>query len=380
MDSDKIFCFYFPQFYSIPVNDFHWGDGFTDWVNVRSSMPLYDGHRQPRVPLDGQYYDQSKAEVISHQVKTAKEYGIDGFNFYHYWFDGELVLEKPIENFLNNKDIDFEFCITWANETWSKRWVGEDNVIIYQQTHKKDKNIWKKHFDYLLNFWKDPRYLRVDNKPIFSIYNPHLIKHADEMFKYWDELLLEECGTTLHYVGIQASETIFPEIYARYDSTLNFEPRYSYNSSEFKKRSFFSSKLFQYLRYLPEAILNPITKLRYKLSGFEKVDYNLVWNALISNSHKRMGNNSSYIDFIGVFVDWDNTSRYKGKSKVYINASPENFEVSFNRLIDATTRDVGSRVFFINAWNEWSEGAYLEPDTINGYKYLEVIKRIKERL
>ncbi|MGK0599177.1 glycosyltransferase WbsX family protein [Yokenella regensburgei] len=380
MRYDKIFCYYFPQFYSIPVNDFHWGAGFTDWDNVRNAEPLFDGHHQPRIPLNEKYYDQSKPEVIKEQVDLAQKYGIDGFNFYHYWFDGEITLERPMENFLNNKELNIEFCITWANETWSKRWVGEDDVILYKQTHKNDKNIWRKHFNYLLEFWKDSRYLNVDGKPVFIVYNPHLIKHASEMFNCWNEWLSNECGKTLHLVGIQVSDVVLPEVYKNYSSTLNFEPRYSYNSSEFKERGFFSGKIFQYLRYLPEVILNPITKLRHKLTSYEKVDYNSIWTASIKNAVRRCHDNDSNIDFIGAFIDWDNTSRYKNKSKVYIGSNPGSFEVNFNELISKTDDDSKNRIFFVNAWNEWSEGAYLEPDSANGYKYLEAISRVKSKL
>ena len=133
---DKVFCFYFPQFYPTPENDQHWGKGFTDWDNVRSGTPLFSGHRQPRVPLDDNYYDQSSSSVIRKQVELAKVYGVDGFSFYHYWFDGQLTLEKPAENFLDDKSLDFEFCFTWANESWSKRWIGEDDVFIFRQTHE----------------------------------------------------------------------------------------------------------------------------------------------------------------------------------------------------------------------------------------------------
>lgn len=377
MQCDKVFCFYFPQFYSIPQNDLHWGKGFTDWDNVRTSVPLYSGHRQPRVPQSEVYYDQSKPSTIKKQAALAKKYGVDGFSFYHYWFDGELVLEKPLENLLADDEIDLEFYITWANETWSKRWVGEDNIIIFKQTHEHDKKIWKKHYDYLLRFWKDPRYLRIDGKPVFAIYNPHLIKNSKEMFYFWNQLLKDDLGCELYLQGVQVSEFVLSDIYDAYDSTLNFEPRYTYNSSANSNANFFSRSVFKYLRYLPESILNRLTKIRYKVSSFERVDYNEIWRGIIKNSNMRCQLSYSSYGFYGAFVDWDNTARYKNKSKIYIGANPVNFERNFEALIHATEKQSGKRIFVINAWNEWSEGAYMEPDTINGNGYLEAVQRIK---
>lgn len=380
MQSDKIFCYYFPQFYSIPKNDLHWGAGFTDWDNVRSAEPLFDEHRQPRIPESGIYYDQSKSETLIQQAKLAKKYGIDGFSFYHYWFDGELVLEKPVENLLSNPEIDIEFYITWANETWSKRWVGEDNVIIYKQTHVSDRKIWKAHYDYLIQFWKDPRYLRIENRPVFSVYNPHLIKDAKAMFAYWNELLKQEEGTELYLLGTQVSEFILEDVYQPYDNTLNFEPRYTYNSAANENIGFFSRGIFSYLRYLPESVLNHLTKIRHKISSYERVDYNKIWKGIIDNCAQRSQQSVCDYGFYGAFVDWDNTPRYKNKSKVYIGAGPENFQKNFLNLLAATKKHEGKRIFVVNAWNEWSEGAYLEPDTVYGDSYLRTIEIIKNNM
>lgn len=378
--NDKVFCFYFPQFYPTPENDIHWGKGFTDWNNVRSAEPLYDGHRQPRTPEGGNYYTQSEPDVIAWQVSLAKKYGIDGFAFYHYWFDGQLTLEKPLENFLNNKNLDMSFCITWANESWSKRWIGEDDVTIFKQTHSRDKEIWQKHFDYLFKFWSDSRYLTVDGNPVFIVYNPHLIKCAKEMFSFWNEQLEERMGVHLHVIAIEVSDYSPSLPDGVYNSYLNFEPRFSYNSKRLAKKSFFASRLFQPLRYLPEPILNVLTKIRYKLSSYELVDYQNTWDSIISYSSDKASALHANAAFYGVFVDWDNSPRYKDKAKVYIGSTPNSFYSNFLRLIDATqpsSDSTVSRVFFINAWNEWSEGTYLEPDTTYGYGYLEKISLIK---
>ncbi|MGL5843874.1 MAG: glycosyltransferase WbsX family protein [Aeromonas hydrophila] len=378
--NDKVFCFYFPQFYPTPENDFHWGKGFTDWDNVKKSVKLFDNHRQPRVPLNATYYVQSEPAVICEQAALAKKYGVDGFSFYHYWFDGKLTLEKPLENFLKNKDIDLEFCLTWANESWSKRWVGEDDVCIFKQTHANDITLWKLHFDYLYQAWSDPRHLKLDGKPVFVVYNPHLITCAQEMFSFWNQELEAKMGVGLHIVSVMVSPFSIGSSTDIYSSEVNFEPRYSYNSDSFKKKSFFASKIFQPLRYLPESILNKITKLRYKLSSYEVVDYQAVWDVLVNKCEQRALTNPNGFNFYGCFVDWDNTPRYKNKSKVYHGANPDVFAEKFKLLLDKTSC-LGSgqdkRLFFINAWNEWSEGTYLEPDSVYGYQYLEKIKNLR---
>lgn len=365
---NKFFCYYFPQFYPIPENDLHWGDGFTDWDNVKNAKPLFSGHRQPRVPLNG-YYLQSDPAVVSHQCKVASSYGVDGFCFYHYWFDGKLVLEKPAEFFLNQKDINMQFCFSWANETWSKRWVGDDNTIIFKQTHKNDHDIWEKHFSYLFKFFSDERYLKIDGCPVFIIYNPHLIKNSDKMFDFWNSLIRDKGYPGIHFVHTKVSDVTNEESFSSYSSTLNFEPRFAYNSTANVNKSFFSGRMFQSFRYLPESILNHVTKIRYALTRYEKVDYSSMWDVILKNA------DSSSV-FQGVFVGWDNTPRYKNRSKIYVNSTPDVFERKFKALIDYTVSPRKQTIFFINAWNEWSEGAYLEPDLDFGFKYLDVVKSL----
>jgi hypothetical protein len=371
-DISKVFAFYFPQFYPIPQNDHHWGKGFTDWDNVKSITPQFHNHQQPKVPLMG-YYDQSEPSTIKKQVDLANAYGLDGFSFYHYWFDGELVLEKPVQNFLDNKDLDLSFTLTWANETWSKRWIGEDNVIIFKQTHSKNKAIWEKHFLYLLNFWKDKRYYKIAGKPVFNIYNPHLIKNTKEMFAFWEELALTHGLPGIHFVAILVSPSSQTLDLDLYNGILDFQPRYSTNAVNQDKSKV--SYLIDYLRFLPESILNPLTKIRNKFSTVEKVNYVDIWDDILSLKFT-----NSTLDekkrFYGAFVDWDNTPRYKSKGKVYIGGGAKVFGEYLMKLIRQADSD---SIIYINAWNEWSEGAMLEPDTINQYEYLEAIKNVVKK-
>jgi hypothetical protein len=370
----KIFAYYFPQFYTIPENDFHWGEGFTDWVNVRNSKPLFEGHYQPRVPLDNNYYDQSLPSVIANQAKIAKKYGVDGFSFYHYWFDGQLVLGKPAENFLEQKDLDLEFCFTWANETWSKRWIGDDTTIIFQQNHTLNTSDWDEHFDYLYKFFIDARYLKKDNKPVFQIYNPALLDKCSEMFSYWDELAKKKGFSGMYYTGIAVSEHSKEGLYDSYDAILDFEPRYVYNNSINKDKSIFSSNFFQRFRNLPEPILNLLTKVRHKATRSEKIQYKEI-TKLINESQKGIPTNKTR--FYGAFVGWDNTPRYNNRSKIYLGATPKEFSIHIEERLNNMEED---SILFINAWNEWSEGAYLEPDEKHGYEYLEALQAVKNKI
>jgi len=363
------FAFYFPQFYSTPENDLHWGKGFTDWDNVKSSIPQFDGHRQPRVPLDG-YYDQSDMSTIVRQVTLAKKYNLDGFSFYHYWFDGKLTLEKPVDNFLKNKDLDMSFSLTWANETWSKRWVGDDRTIIFEQTHSNDKTIWKAHFDYLINFWLDRRYEKLNGKPIFNIYNPHLLKNSASMFDYWTRLAVERGLPGIHFVAIVVSPTFSGSMLDNYEGVLDFQPRYSTNKINVSNS--FISTWIDKLRFLPEPILNVLTSIRHKFSKVDLIDYQKIWDNIIASvdDEKLITDKKRYY---GAFVDWDNTARYKNKGKVYLGASPHSFQMNLKNLVDKLD---SKDIVYINAWNEWSEGTYLEPDEHHQYAYLDVIKNL----
>ena len=171
----KIIPFYLPQFHEIPENNKWWGEGFTEWTNVRKAKPLFEGHRQPKIPLDNNYYNLMDDNVKIWQAKIAKEHGIFGFCYYHYWFkNGRKLLEKPAEQMLQNQEIDIPFCFCWANENWSKNWDGGNREVIMEQ-HYGGKQDWEMHFQYLLPFFRDKRYITVHGKPIFVIYKPEQI-------------------------------------------------------------------------------------------------------------------------------------------------------------------------------------------------------------
>ena len=185
----KTIALFVPQYHAIPLNDKYWGEGFTEWVNVKNAKPIYAGHIQPKVPLNNNYYNLLDKETKIWQKDLAKKYGVYGFCYYHYWFNGTKLLERPCEQILEDPEIDLPFCFSWANEGWSKEWIGEKTVIISQFYGEKKE--WKEHFDYLLPFFKDDRYIKDNGKPIFMIYRPASIPCLKEMTEYWQELSIE---------------------------------------------------------------------------------------------------------------------------------------------------------------------------------------------
>ncbi len=367
----KNIAFYFPQFHVIDENNKWWGEYFTDWKLVKEAKKNCELHNQPRVPLDNNYYDLSKSETIEWQVNLAEKYKLDGFNFYHYWFDGKLILEKPMELFLANKNHNLKYCITWANETWTKQWIGSSEVLINQK-HIKDFNIWENHFDYLLKFFNDKRYIKIDNKPIFCIYRPELNKHMIEYIDFFNRRAKENGFNGVYFIGIKSYELINENsIYKNFDAKLKFQPRYLFNNKFFHRTSSLSL-VEKIARTLPEFLQLKIGRIKFLLERYRTIDYIDFWEELISQAKKE---NSEKI-FQSIIVDWDNTARYKKRSKFFKNVSPSVFEKYLLKLTKIE-EEKNNEFIFINAWNEWSEGAYLEPDTKNKYSYLKVIKKVK---
>ncbi len=366
----KIIAMYFPQFYEVPENNEWWGKGFTDWNLVKNAKPQYEGHHQPRTPLDNFYYDQSKIETIEWQTNLAKKYGIYGFCHYHYWFNGRQILEQPSNILINNKHIDFPFCLSWANETWSRRWDGRDDDVLIEQTHPADPVAWKKHFDYLIQFWKDPRAIKVDGKPVFVIYRPQYITRIKEMIQYWRELAIENGLPGLYLIHQQSFEISNKNILKSFDAVFLFQPATAVNHNNIKSPNLFLLKFF---RLLPERLQDKFRMINAKFRNRSRIyDYNDACNSIQSMSIE-----SNLTTYPGCFVDWDNTARYKNRATIYKNATPQRFEYWLTQLINSmNARKLPENFIFLNAWNEWSEGAYLEPDCRDGFAKLEAIKRM----
>ncbi len=369
----KLIAMYFTQLHAIPENDAWWGQGFTDWENVKSASPQFSGHYQPRIPLAGIYYDQSQLDTLRHQIDLAKQYGVYGFCHYHYWFDGKQLLETPTNLILAHPEIDFPFCLSWANETWSRRWDGHDHLVLIKQTHPPTKESWKKHYDYLITAWKDRRAIKLDGKPVFVIYRPQRIIKIDEMLAYWRELALQDGLPGIYFIFQSQSELPNRSCLNSFDAVFQFQPFEATNSPGYSQRSVFYSIFLQLMRRFPERVQDIFRGIRTRVAqGLTFHDYETVWREIVKiRPDKRL------TTFPGAFVDWDNTSRYKNRATVFNGATPDLFLKWFSKLVKSMPeRKLPEDFIFINAWNEWSEGAYLEPDEKFGYKYLEAVRGV----
>ena len=351
---------YLPQFHRIPENDRWWGDGFTEWTTVRNAKPLFDGHNQPRVPLDDNYYDLMDKETMIWQSELMHEYGVDGLCIYHYWFkDGKRILEKPEQNLLKWMDIDMPFCLCWANETWARTWSNIDKAVNAwadnYETEIREKNDgilmqqeygaqeeWKEHFEYLLPFFRDRRYIRLDGKPIIVLYRTDDIDCLSEMVMLWQQLAKENDLPGLYIIGGECRKNLKGVI----DGQLYRQParsisRLHLNDVEISKKP---------IRYKYRDFCNDILSVQ---SEYEIQPY-----------------------FCGL-TGFDNTPRRGNKGFVLENNSPEIFGEMLADLMEKN-KSYGSDITFINAWNEWGEGMYLEPDEENGFRYLEELYKRKQ--
>lgn len=352
----KIIAFYLPQFHSIPENDRWWGNGFTEWDNVRRTKSLFKGHNQPEVPIDKNYYNLLDDSVQINQSHLAKKYGVDGFCYYHYWFDGKLLLEKPMEKMLQNKNIDIPFCICWANETWARTWDGNESDILIKQNYEEGFEGWKKHFDYLLPFLLDSRYIKHNNKPMLLLYKPQLIKNLDKLMDCWNQLALK-AGFSGIYWGYQHRSAFDYEL-DRLDFGIEFEPFFTVREIENEEKETISTGKIKFK--------NTIEKIHRKIHGLPIIyDYDAVWERIL----KRNPKHSNIMP--GAFTSWDNTPRKGKDGVVFFEATPEKFGQYIRKQLIHAKTTYKADYLFINAWNEWAEGAHLEPDERFKYQYLE---------
>jgi len=369
----KVIVIYFPQFHAIPENDAWWGKGFTDWDNVRNARPQFAGHDQPRVPQGGNYYDQSKIETLRWQIGMAKQYGIYGFCHYHYWFNGRQLLETPTNLMLENRELDFPFCLSWANETWSRRWDGRDDEVLIKQTHPATKESWQRHFDYLIRFWSDERAIKVDGKPVFVIYRPQRIARVNDMLDFWRRKATEYGLKGLYFIAQKQYEHPRRDALAGFDAEFQFQPFEAVYSPGFSTSSVQASYWFRWVRALPEGIQDRLRAMHARhRKALTFYDYDKVWEQIVA-----VREDARLTTFPGAFADWDNTARYGERATIYRGASPERFTCWFRRLVDSMAeRHLPENYIFFNAWNEWAEGAYLEPDERHGDAYLRAIHQV----
>lgn len=347
----KIISFYLPQFHQISENDKWWGKGFTEWRNVKNAKPLFKNHYQPRKPYNDKYYNLLNPESIKWQTEIAKKYNVYGFCFYHYWFKGRKILEKPAEILLDHKEIEFPFCFSWANHSWRRSWYGQNNEILIKQEYG-DLSDWLKHIEYLIPFFKDRRYIKKNNKPVFLIFKPNDIKNIDAILQVWQKKLIQEGFGGIHIVETLIESQVRP-ISSLSEGVTFYEPSYTlFNENKIRRYRLLAEK------YVFKQIIN-------------KFDYNKIYNEIIKRNNEYNGKKI----YFSSFVDYDDTARKKYRIRTFTKANPENFKNNFNMLYKKA-KEKFSDYIFITAWNEWSEGAYLEPDTKYKYKYLEAIKEV----
>jgi hypothetical protein len=362
----KTLAMYLPQFHRVAENDKWWGEGFTEWTAVKKASPIFEGHKQPRVPLKDNYYDLMQKSTMQWQADLAQLYKVYGFCFYHYWFkEGRKILEKPAENLLIWEDININFCFCWANESWARSWSNlvhkntwankfensselstEDNGILLEQNYGKEQD-WKKHFEYLLPFFKDKRYIKNEGKPIFLIYNPEQIICLDDMMEKWNQWASEEGFEGIYVIAVNALANKWNSV----DAYLVHEPAHI--------RSVFGNNLL-------DEKFNSNDKNRV-------FSYDKTWAAILNSEYK-----SHSKTYIGGFVDYDDTPRRGKMGSCYSGVTADKFKYYFEKLV-VKNLEMNNDLVFLNAWNEWGEGMYLEPDEDKKYQFLEAIKEVMEK-
>ncbi len=361
----KIIAWYLPQFHEIPENNQWWGNGFTEWTNMKKSTPLYSGHYQPRVPLNSNYYDLSDWHVLDQQAHIAKQYGIYGFCFYHYWFGDKMLLQKPMENLLAHPEIDINYCISWANESWTNAWVSNNKRVLIQQTYG-DEREWEKHYNYLSQFFSDTRYIKEDNCPLIVIYRPENIECLNDMILCWRKLAVKSGfkGLKVAYQHVTFHESKNDKM--MFDYGIEYQPIYAMRDIQSNKEKMItaikehaSQCLQQIFGWAPEV----------KRDHVIQIDYKKVWNAVIDRHAQ-----GKVTMIPGAFVDWDNTPRRGIKGTALCGASPAVFKEYLIKQIKNAKENYSTDKMFIFAWNEWAEGGYLEPDERYKYGYLEAVK------
>jgi lipopolysaccharide biosynthesis protein len=348
----KFVAFYLPQFHQIAENDEWWGRGFTEWANVTKALPRFEGHYQPQLPDGLGFYDLQNSNVLVQQADLARRYGIHGFCFHHYWFSGKTLLERPINNLLNDKSIDLRFCINWANENWSRAWDGRDRDILIKQEYRPDDD--ERFATSLVKYVEDVRYIRVGARPFVMIYRPSSLPDARRTVDVLRETFLR-AGIENPFVAMaQAFGDADPRKYGM-DAAVEFPPHkvgMGNREANSELKAFDSKYKGTILRY--DDIIDAST-------AFEDVPYTV---------------------FKGVCPSWDNTARKPDNGLTYHGSTPEKYakwlELASRQIIQRNKST--ERFLFINAWNEWAEGTHLEPDRHFGYAYLAATRAVRRRL
>jgi len=358
----KILSIYLPQYYQTEYNDKWWGTGYTEWTACRNAKPLFEGHCQPRVPY--KEYDLSNYSAINEQAKMARQNGVDGFAIYQYYSLGNKLLNVPTELLLEHKEIDIDFCLYWANESWESRWYGQNPETLWEQQYG-GKAEWEKHFNYCLPFFQDSRYIKVDGKPVYMIYKDWSFKKVDNYIKYWNELAINNGFPGIYFIKTVGG--LNNDHLGNFDAAFEREPFFTLNKSLGIK-----GKLYRYMRTRVVEVLN--RKFLIK-RGRGIVQYQMNYGKCCNVISKREMKNSDRT-ILGAFTDWDNSARRQYNSTIFNGVTPEIFKECLKTQVQKA-ESCNSPFVIINAWNEWGEGNYMEPDELYGDAFLKAVKSIK---
>ena len=343
----KLVAFYLPQFHPIRENDEWWGKGFTEWTNVVKAQPNFEGHYQPRLPADLGFYDLRVAEVMEQQAELARQYGIYGFCYHYYWFGGKRLLEMPLERMLRTGKPNIPFCLSWANENWSRRWDGLEHEILIAQRHSDEDDT--AVIRDLIRYFRHPNYIRIKGKPLLLIYRIGLFPNIRHTVERWRALCQKEGVGEIYLAMVEsfehASTNDDPKIYG-FDASVEYPPH-----------------------WMPTPIEVPGPILNSDYVGLVN-DYREIVRRYLQKD------TPSHTKFRGIMPDWDNTARKQNHAHIFHYSSPDAYQGWLQVIIEQTReRYMGDeRMVFVNAWNEWAEGAYLEPDRKYGFAYLEATK------
>jgi hypothetical protein len=350
MHAIRSIAFYLPQYHTIPENDHWWGEGFTEWTNVRKARPRFDEHYQPHVPGQLGYYDLRDAQTHAAQAEMAKAHGISGFCYYHYWFNGKRLLEHPFNEILASGKPDFPFCLCWANENWTRRWDGEEREVLMAQDHSHEDDL--AHINSLLPAFRDQRYIRVNGKPLFLVYKTNLLPDPKKTAQIWREAARKAGIGELYLVRVENSFQGFDPSPREigFDAAAEFAPNWGCLGPKVTD----SLPLYDEARNEDLAI-HDYDEIMLKMLSKPRPDYPL---------------------FRGVFPSWDNSARRKNGATLFVNSSPEKYAFWLSQIARYTLENFSGdeRLIFINAWNEWGEGCHLEPDQAYGHRYLEATR------
>lgn len=375
----RVIAFYLPQFHPIPENDKWWGKGFTEWTNVAKAKPLFRGHYQPRIPADLGFYDLRLPEVREQQAELAREAGIEGFCYWHYWFgNGKMLLEKPFQEVLHSGKPDFPFCLGWANHSWKTgTWTRDgSNQMIAEQKYLGE-NDYTMHFNYVLPAFQDPRYITVDGKPLFVIFDPYSL--PIDFIQTWRKLATENGLPGIHFVG--------------YTFNSLGRPLYNAQGEQITRGYFNTDEVQKYYNYLTQELhfdaVIPIgtyraeilTKNRYwfalqrKLSTAWNINIKALYQYDKVMRHYYAPEDCAENVYPSLLPQWDRSPR-SGMNGIYINSTPEKFEKTLKEALKLIeNKQTEHKILFLKSWNEWAEGNYVEPDLKYGHGYLDVLRK-----